>query len=178
MRRFASADKIIDGPRRRSPPGQCGQEEQGPFLKSSQGVSVIPEGEFNDGSRNSGVVLGPQVVAANRGDRRLRRDVRPAAAEGTDAAPSPAPPELRRVDERTIEIRHDFFHRSGYRPGSEEDTQALFDCLEQGIKETFEGGTEGWSRRRVREETQRIENECRNPVLPVPVPPRPPQPGN
>jgi hypothetical protein len=98
--------------------------------------------------------------------------------EETDAAPSPAPPKLRRLEDGAIEIRHDFFRRSTIRLGSEDQEKALFDCLAQGIEQTFGDGTAGWSRERVRRETQRIQDECLAPFHDMPVPPRPPQPGN
>ncbi len=97
------------------------------------------------------------------------------------AAPSPAPPELRRLDDGAIEIRHDFFRRSTIRLGNEEDEKALFDCLAQGIEQTFADGTEGWNRARVRHEAQRIHDECMSSLHDIPVPPRPlrpPRPGN
>jgi hypothetical protein len=81
-------------------------------------------------------------------------------AEAVDAAPSSTPPELRRLDDGAIEVRHDFFRRSTIRLGNEDDEKALFDCLEQGIEQTFGDGTEGWDRRRVRRETRRILDEC------------------
>jgi len=90
---------------------------------------------------------------------------------------SPAPPELRRLEDGAIEIRHDFFRRSTIRIGDEEDAQALFECLSQGIEETFGDGTEGWRRGRVRSETQRIQDECLGSVHELPVLPRLPEPG-
>jgi hypothetical protein len=91
------------------------------------------------------------------------------------AAPSPPPPRLRRLDDGAIEIRHDFFRRTTIRLGNEDDATALFDCLAQGIEETFADGTEGWGRGRVKHETQRIQDECMG--LPdVPVLPRLPRP--
>ena len=98
-----------------------------------------------------------------------------AAAEDTDAAPSPTPPELRRLDDGAIEIRHDFFRRSTIRLGNRDDEKVLFDCLTQGIEQTFGDGTEGWDRGRVRRETQRIQDECMG-LHRKPVPPRPPRP--
>ena len=103
------------------------------------------------------------------------------SAEDARAAVSPAPPELRMLDDGEIEIRHDFFRRSSFRLGNEEDGKALFDCLAQGIELTFADGTEGWSRERVRHETQRIQDECMSSLHDTPVPPRPlrpPRPGN
>ncbi len=64
-------------------------------------------------------------------------------AEDAGAATSPRPPELRRLDNGEIEIRHDFFRRSTFRMGDEDEEKALFDCLGQGIEETFCEGTEG-----------------------------------
>ena len=97
-------------------------------------------------------------------------------AEGAGAAASPAPPRLRRLDDGAIEIRHDFFRRSTIRLGDEDDEKALFDCLAQGIEQTFGEGTEGWTRERVRSETQRIQDECLGSTHGIPVPPRPPRP--
>ena len=58
---------------------------------------------------------------------------------------------------------------------NEDEEKALFDCLEQGIEQTFADGTAGWKGERVRRETQRIQNECMG--LPgTPAPPRPPGP--
>ena len=96
-------------------------------------------------------------------------------AVAADATLSPAPPELRRLDDGAIEIRHDFFRRSTIRLGNEEDEKALFDCLAQGIEQTFGDGTEGWDRARVLRETQRIQDECMS-LHRKPVPPRPPRP--
>jgi hypothetical protein len=98
--------------------------------------------------------------------------------EDAAAASSPAPPTLRRLDDGAIEIRHDFFRRSTIRLGTEDQEQALFDCLAQGIEQTFGDGTEGWSRERVRRETQRIQDDCLSSFLDLPAPPRPPQQGN
>jgi hypothetical protein len=99
-------------------------------------------------------------------------------AEDADAAPWLAPPELRRLDDGAIEIRHDFFRRTTIRLDSEEDKKTLFDCLAQGIEQTFGDGTEGWNRARVRRETQRIQGECMGPLHDMPVPPWPPRPEN
>ena len=112
----------------------------------------------------------------------LERLARPEGSPSEDgstpeaAASAPAPPQLRRLADGAVEIRHDFFQRSTIRMGNEADEQALYDCLEQKIEETFGEGTEGWSRGRVKRETERIQNECmRLPGLPVPPesPPRP-----
>jgi hypothetical protein len=96
-------------------------------------------------------------------------------AAGADVAPAPPPPQLRRLDGGGIEIRHDFFRRSTIRLGNEDDEKALFDCLARGIDQSFEDGTEGWDRSRVRRETQRIQDECLG-RHDLPVPPRPPRP--
>ena len=77
-----------------------------------------------------------------------------------DAARSPAPPELRRLDDGAIEIRHDFFHRSTIRLGNEEEERALFDCLAQGLEQKFGDGTEGWDHAGVRHETKLIQDQC------------------
>jgi hypothetical protein len=99
-------------------------------------------------------------------------------AGGAVAALSPAPPLLRRLDDGAIEIRHDFFRRSTIRLSNEDDEQALFDCLAQGIEQTFGDGIEGWNRERVRRETERIQDECLGSFHDIPRPPRPPRPGN
>ena len=99
------------------------------------------------------------VVAFSLLERLVGTDPTPAAA-ATDEEWAPAPPELRRLDDGQIEIRHDFFRRSSFRMGDKEEQQVLFDCLQQGIDKTFGGGTQGWDRARVRRETQRIQNEC------------------
>ena len=70
-------------------------------------------------------------------------------------------PTVRRLDDGEVEIRHDMFHRSSFRPGSEEAEKALFDCLSRGIEESFgEGQAEGWTGRQVRDETKRIQDDC------------------
>ena len=89
---------------------------------------------------------------------------------GVVAALSPAPPEVHRLDDGGIEIRHDFFRRTTIRLGNEDEEQALFDCLAQGIETTFGDGTEGWSRQRVRSETQHIQDKCLGSFLDLPVP--------
>ena len=94
---------------------------------------------------------------------------------GADVAPAPRPPELRRLEGGGIEIRHDFFRRSTIRLGNEDDERALFDCLTRGFERSFGDGTEGWGRRRVRRETQRIQDECLD-LQDIPVQPRLPRP--
>ena len=93
----------------------------------------------------------------------------PAISERADTVPSSAAPTLRRLDDGAIEIRHDLFRRSTIRMGNEDSEKALFDCLAQGMDQTFEDGTEGWTRARVRRETERIQDECL--ALPHPVHP-------
>ena len=104
--------------------------------------------------------------------------ISPAPLQDADAAPSPAPspapPELRRTEDGAIEIRHDLFQQTTIRLGDEEDSKALFDCLEQGFENAFGEGTEGWTRRRVRLEAERIQNACLGSAHGLPVPPRPP----
>ena len=95
-------------------------------------------------------------------------------AQDAAAPTSPAAPEVRRLDDGAIEIRHDFFRRSTIRLDDEDEEQALFDCLTQGIEESFADGTEGWDRERVRDETRRIQNECLG-LQDIPVPPLPPR---
>ena len=84
----------------------------------------------------------------------------PSDTEAAAGAWSPAPPELRRLEDGQIEIRYDFFRRSSFRLGNKEEEKILFDCLAKGIEETFGEGVHGWDRERVRSETQRIQNEC------------------
>lgn len=88
----------------------------------------------------------------------------PTSEEGstsTQDPSAPALPEVRRLEDGEIEIRLDFFRRSSIRLGDKDEEQILFDCLTQGIEQTFgEGAPEGWDGKRVREETQRIQNEC------------------
>jgi hypothetical protein len=107
---------------------------------------------------------------------RATSDTDSTSADAADAARSPAPPHVRRLEDGGIEIRHDFFRRSTIRLGNEEDEKALYDCLEREVEQTFGDGTEGWDRERVRRETQRIQNECLG--LPgLPGPPGLPRPG-
>lgn len=89
-------------------------------------------------------------------------------------APSPSPPELRRTDDGAIEIRHDLFRQTTIRLGDEEDSKALFDCLEQGFEQAFGEGTEGWTRDQVKREAERIQNACLGSAHGLPVPPRRP----
>ncbi len=96
--------------------------------------------------------------------------------KGANIVQPPALPELRRLDDGAIEIRHDFFRRSTIRLGNKDEQDALFDCLAHGIEQTFGEGTEGWRRARVRRETQRIQDECMGSSLDMPVLPRPPRP--
>jgi hypothetical protein len=93
---------------------------------------------------------------------------------------SPASPQVVRRNDGAVEIRHDLFRRSTTRLGNDKDEQALFECIEKGIEETFADGTEGWTRSRARDETERIRDECMTLIHPAlaPVPPRPLQPGN
>ena len=84
---------------------------------------------------------------------------------------SPAPPEVLRLEDGGIEIRHDYFRRTTIRLGVEEDEQALYDCLVTGIEETFGEGTEGWGRGRVRQEAERIQDQCLTSVTDLPPPP-------
>ena len=119
-----------------------------------------------------------QLLGNLVGTGSTRLDDRSTTADGSDPAPrSPAPPELRRLEDGAIEIRHDFFRRSTIRLGNQKDEQALFDCLTRGIEESFGGGTAGWDRRRVRRETQRIQDECLGPAHAIPIPSRDLEPG-
>jgi len=94
------------------------------------------------------------------------------AGEGTSWAPGP--PQVIQHEDGGVEIRHDLFRRTTIRLGNEDDEQALFDCLEQGIAETFGPGSEDWDRTRVRRETQLIQDDCVRP-FDVPVMPRLPE---
>ena len=96
--------------------------------------------------------------------------------EHSDVAPSPKPPKLRWADDGAIEIRQGIFSQSRIRLDNEDAEKALFDCLAQGIEQTFGDGTEGWTRKRVKRETQRIQDECMASLLDMPELPRPPQP--
>jgi hypothetical protein len=97
------------------------------------------------------------------------------SAQDSIASTSPAPPEVLRPEGGGVEIRLDFFRRSRYRLGNEDQEQALFDCLTKKIEEKFAAGTEGWDHQRVRDETQRIQEECMD-LQDIPVPPRPLRP--
>ncbi len=110
------------------------------------------------------------VVAFSLLESLVGTESRPSATEAAAGTWSPAPPEVRRLEDGQIEIRHDFFRRSSYRLRNKVEEQALFDCLAQGIEETFGEGIRGWERERVRSETQRIQNEC----VGVHSPPEPP----
>ena len=101
-----------------------------------------------------------------------------APTEGAGGAPSPAPPEVRRLDNGAVEIRHDFFRRTTVRLGNDDDAKALFDCLTQGVEQTFGDGSESWSGSRKRRETNRIQDECMGLVVDLPVPPQVPRPGD
>ena len=113
---------------------------------------------------------------------RLARDESTGSPSGPtasgEAEAGPPPPELIKRDDGGVEIRHDFFRRTTIRLSNEEDGKALFDCLTRSIEQTFGDGTEGWSRRRVRRETQRIQEACMASFHGLPVPPRPPRPGS
>ncbi len=147
---------------------------------------VDPESGRSSSARKWGLLIGGIVVfvvAFGLLESLVRPEPTPGstAADDTNAAASPAPPELRMLDDGAIEIRHDFFRRSTIRLGNKEDEQALYDCLAQGIEQTFADGTEGWNRARVRDEAYRIQDECMSSLSDIPVPPRPlrpPRPGN
>lgn len=124
-----------------------------------------------------GIVL--LIVGFDLVERLVRTEPTPsadgsAAEEDAAAGATPGLPELRRLEDGGIEIRHDFFRRSTIRLGTEDDQNALFDCLTRGIEQTFGAGTEDWGHGRVRDETQRILDECLGSFHDVPVPPRPP----
>jgi hypothetical protein len=109
-------------------------------------------------------LVGPEPTASATG------------SDGADVAPGPKPPEIVRLEGGGIEIRHDFFRRTTIRLDSEEKEQVLFDCLTQGIERRFAGGTRGWSRARVRDETRRIQDECLGPHGMLASPPGVPTP--
>jgi hypothetical protein len=144
-----------------------------------------PEGKRSSSARDWWLLIGgivAFVVAFSVLESVVRTEPTPseegsAPAENADAAPSPTPPRLRRLEDGAIEIRHDFFRRSTIRLGDEKDEKALFDCLSQGIEQTFGDGTAGWDRGRVRRETQRIQDECMG-LHGMPALPRLPRPGN
>ena len=134
-----------------------------------------PESERSSSARKGWLLIGGIVAflaTYSLIESLVRTEPTPSPAA---AAPSPSPPELRRLEDGAIEIRHDFFRRSTIRLGNRDDEKVLFDCLAQGIEQTFGDGTEGWDRARVLRETQRIQDECMG-LHRKPVPPRPPQP--
>lgn len=96
--------------------------------------------------------------------------------EDAGAARGPAPPEVLRLEDGAIEIRHDFFRRSTIRLEDEEDSDALFDCLTLGIEQTFGDGTAGWSHGDVMRETRRIQDACLGESMNLPLPLRPSRP--
>ena len=118
------------------------------------------------------------VVAFSLLESLVRRDPTGSTPEqDTAALTSPAPPEVLRPHDGGVEIRHDFFRRTTYRLESEDEEQALFDCLTQRVEQTFATGTEGWDHERVRDETRRIQDQCME-SQDIPVPPRPPGAGD
>jgi hypothetical protein len=147
-----------------------------------------PESEKSSSARKWWLLIGGIVVFVvvfTLLESLVRTDSTPSADGPTStgnaaAVGSPLRPELRRLDDGAIEIRHDFFRRATIRLDTEEEDNALFDCLSQGIEQTFGEGTEDWDRARVWRETQRIQNECMGlPGIPAPPrPPRPARPGN
>jgi len=76
------------------------------------------------------------------------------------ATSSPRRPEVRRLDDGAVEIRHDFFRRTTIRLGDEDSQDTLFNCLEKGFEERFVGRTEDWDGERVRRETRTVRNAC------------------
>ena len=143
--------------------------------------TVDPEHRKSSSTRKWWLLIGGGVLLYIVVFNSIESFVRPEPSEdgstpgGADASTAPALPEVRMRDSGEVEIRHDFFRRSGYRTGSEATDRALFDCLTQGIEEAFGDGTEGWDRQGVRAETQRIQDECMGlPDIPAPLPPLPP----
>jgi hypothetical protein len=86
-------------------------------------------------------------------------------------------PEIVRLEGGGVEIRLDFFRRTTIRLDSEEAEDALADCLERGIAETFGEGTEDWPALRIRREMRRIRNGCTAGMIDLPPVPPPPSPG-
>ena len=82
--------------------------------------------------------------------------------------PTPATPEVRWTEDGAIELSEEPFAPSRINLRNEEKKQQLFNCIEQGIEETFGNGTEGWDRVGVWRETQRIKNECMDSLRGVP----------
>jgi hypothetical protein len=115
------------------------------------------------------------IVAFDYLERLVRKEPLPSSVSDVDARTSPAPPQLRRLDDGAIEIRHDIFQRTTIRMDDEDAAEALFECLSQGINVTFGNGTEGLDRGHIRSETQRILKECGGmPEVPMPLRPSPP----
>ena len=141
-----------------------------------EGSAMDPKSERSSSARKWWLLIGGGVVfvvAFSLLQSLVRNEPTPSAeSSAPGAAPSPAPPELRRLDDGGVEIRHDFFRRSTIRLGNEDEEKALFDCLAQGIEKTFGDGTKGWDRGRVRRETHRIQDDCLR-LHDMPVPPRP-----
>jgi len=144
-----------------------------------EGFVMDPKQERSSSARKWWLLIGAFViflVAFDLVERLVRTESTPSeegspAAEGAFGARPNTAPELRLLKDGGIEIRHDFFRRTTIRVQSEERRKALFDCLTQGIEETFGGGTEGWDRQRVRRDTERIQDECMGSLHDPPVPP-------
>lgn len=100
----------------------------------------------------------------------------PPSAEDAAAAETPFRPEVRKLEDGGIEIRLDLFRRTTIRLANEADERELLDCLERGFEQAFGDGSAGWSRARVRRETQRIQEECTARFFDLPAPPRLPGP--
>ena len=121
------------------------------------------------------LIGGAVVVVVGLGwiEKRVRHESTPATQEETTRRLfSTAPPEVRRLDDGAIEIRHDYFRRTTIRLDNEQAAQALFECLEQGIERSFGDGIEEWDGERVRGETRRVLDECmRLHDVALPLPP-------
>jgi len=76
------------------------------------------------------------------------------------AEAAPDPPEVVRLEQGGIEIRHDLVETSMLRLTNKEKEDELYDCLTQRIEEVFGGGTEGWDSGRVERETLQVRFEC------------------
>lgn len=140
------------------------------------------EGQRSSQTRKRWLLIGAFVafvVAFQLFERLVRTASTPSAedptrADSTGAARGPTRPVLRRLEDGAIEIRHDLFRRSTIRLENEDDADALFDCLEEGLEKAFGEGAQGVDRP-VRPTTQRIQDECLAPLHVIPVPPRLPE---
>jgi hypothetical protein len=85
-------------------------------------------------------------------------------------------PQVHRLEDGAVEIRHDFFRRTTIRLDDDESGAALYECLEKGFEEAFGDGIDGWTRGRVRDETRRVQDRCLGLYgVSPPTPPAPPR---